>query len=215
MGQIKIYKIKKTTSTNDVAKKIAKNESTDFVVLAEEQTSGRGRKDRSWKSPPGNLYFSLCIEKGPILSLKTSVAVAMTLEKLEITPGVKWPNDILVDEKKICGILTEIIEGRGIVGIGLNVNSAPIEDSTCVSELTEAEHSPKSLMEDIVFNFYEIEDVMVQYIHYSSTIGEKVRIKTAEEEFEGIVKDIDEKGRLVLQDGRRFLSGDVIHLRKG
>jgi len=189
-------------------------ESEDFVVQADKQTSGKGRKNRSWESPPGNLYFSLCTEKTSLLPLRASVAVAQSLEDIGISPSLKWPNDVIVDEKKICGILTEVIDGNGIIGIGLNVRSAPIEGSICISDLLDTEVSLDQLMKEILSNFYDIKDVLKTYRNYSSTLGEKVKIKTVNGDFKGIVADIDEKGRLVLESGKKFISGDVIHLRE-
>ncbi len=184
------------------------------MVQADRQTSGKGRMDRSWESPPGNLYFSLCTEKTSLLPLRASVAVAQSLEEIGISPSLKWPNDVIVDEKKICGILTEVVEDRGIIGIGLNVRSAPIEGSICISDLLDTEFSLDELMKKILSNFYDIVDVLGIYKNYSSTIGEHVRIETIGGEFEGVATDIDEKGRLVLEDGEKFISGDVIHLRE-
>jgi len=170
--------------------------------------------DRSWESPPGNLYFSLCTEKTSLLPLRASVAVAQSLEEIGISASLKWPNDVIVDEKKICGILTEVVDDRGIIGIGLNVRSAPIEGSISISDLLETEVLLDDMMKKIISNFYDIEDVLEIYRRYSSTIGERVRIKTTSVEFEGVAIDIDEKGRLVLENGKKFISGDVIHLRE-
>jgi len=119
-----------------------------------------------------------------------------------------------VNEKKICGILTEVQEDRGIIGIGLNVRSAPIEGSICISDLLGTEVSLDDMMKKTISNFYDVKEVLEIYKDYSSTIGERVRIKTAGGEFEGSVADIDEKGRLVLENGKKFISGDVIHLRE-
>jgi len=148
------------------------------------------------------------------LPLRASVAVAQMLEDISISPSLKWPNDVIVSEKKMCGILTEVVEDRGIVGIGLNVRSAPIEDSICILDLLDTENSLDDLMKKIISNFYEIDDVLESYKKYSSTVGEHVRIKTTSGETEGVVADIDKKGRLVLENGEKFISGDVIHLRE-
>lgn len=207
--------MEKAGSTNEVAKELLGEETDDFVVLAERQTAGKGRKDRSWESPPGNLYFSLCTEKEDLLPLKASVAVAKTLDGLDMEPELKWPNDVLVEERKICGILTEIAYERGIVGIGLNVESAPLSDSICIYDINRNEYSLDKLMKDIISNFYGIEDLLNTYKNYSSTIGERVKIRTQNGQIEGTVEDIDERGRLVLESGEKFVSGDVTHLRKG
>jgi len=212
--QIKIYKLDTTTSTNDVAKKIAKIKSDDFVVRANEQTSGRGRKGRSWLSPIGGLYFTICTDYDPLLSIKTGVAIASALKKLDIDPSLKWPNDVLVNDQKICGILIEIIEKRALVGIGLNIDSEPIDDSTSIKSVTDKKNSSENLMKSILRYFYDGSiDVLESYRQYSSTIGKDVRIETASGMITGKVKDIDEKGRLVLEDGTKIISGDVIHLR--
>ncbi len=184
------------------------------MVQADKQTSGKGRKNRSWKSPPGNLYFSLCTEMTSLLPLRASVAVAQSLGEIGISSSLKWPNDVIVNEKKICGILTEVVDDRGVIGIGLNIRSAPIEGSICISDLLETKVSLDDMMKKIISNFYDIDDVIEIYRDYSSTIAENVRIKTTSGEFEGVVTDIDEKGRLVLENGKKFISGDVIHLRE-
>lgn len=184
------------------------------MVQADKQTSGRGRKDRTWKSPPGNLYFSLCTKRTSLLPLRASVAVVQTLEDIGISPSLKWPNDVIVNKKKICGILTEVVDDRGIIGVGLNVESAPIEESICISDLLDTEVSLDELMKMIISDFYDIKDVLEVYRNHSSTIGERVKIKTVNHDFKGVVEDIDEKGRLVLENGKRFISGDVVHLRE-
>ncbi len=212
--KIEIYRLGKTTSTNEVAKTLAQDKKEDFAVVAEEQTEGRGRKDRSWVSPPGGLYLSLCTGKEPILSLKASLAVAKTLEDLGIIPSLKWPNDVMVRDRKICGILVEVLEKKAIVGIGLNIETAPLKDSICLSALLDEPVSKERLIKDIIENFSNLENMMDTYRGYSSTIGRLVKIKTPSRILEGRVKDIDEKGRLVLDDGRKVMAGDVIHLRK-
>jgi len=140
--------------------------------------------------------------------------VAKTLESLDIEPRLKWPNDVLVEGKKICGILTEVYEDRGIVGIGLNVEVAPIEDSVCITDLAENEVSIDGLLKEIISNFYDIDEVLETYRDYCSTIGKRVKVKTVSGEKEGVVEGIDESGRIVLENGERFISGDVIHIEK-
>ncbi|MFO7991776.1 MAG: biotin--[acetyl-CoA-carboxylase] ligase [Thermoplasmata archaeon] len=214
MGRIKIYKLGRTTSTNDVAKKLAKKKRDDFLVLAKEQTSGRGRKGRNWLSPKGGLYFTICTDHDHLLSIKTGVAIARALGDMDINSSLKWPNDVLVNNKKICGILTEIYENRALVGIGLNIDSEPIDDSTSIESVTEKKYLPENLMKSILRYFYDGSiDVLESYRQYSSTIGKDVRIETASGIITGKVNDIDENGRLILQDGSKVISGDVIHLR--
>ncbi|MFW6141173.1 MAG: biotin--[acetyl-CoA-carboxylase] ligase [Candidatus Saliniplasma sp.] len=211
---MKIYKLDSTTSTNDVAKKLAKTKSDDFVVQADEQTSGRGRKDRNWMSPKGGLYFTICTDYEPLLSIKAGIAIARALEDMEVQPSLKWPNDVLVNDKKICGVLIEIFEKRALVGIGLNLDSEPIDDSISMKSVTNKKYSPEDLMKSILKYYYDKSiNTLKKYRQYSSTIGKNVRVETESGTISGNVNDIDKKGRLVLEDGTRVISGDVIHLR--
>lgn len=99
------------------------------VIAAREQTQGRGRREREWLSSTGeNLTFSIFLRgsydrrKLPAASMAAAVAVAELLEAEGLKPSLKWPNDVLVNGKKICGILSEGISDGVIIGIGLNVN---------------------------------------------------------------------------------------------
>lgn len=184
------------------------------MVQADEQTAGKGRKNRSWESPPGGLYFSICTGQGPLLPLKGSIAVAEVLDELGVSPKLKWPNDVLVEGKKVCGILVESLEKKAVVGIGLNVESAPLIDSTCLSDLIEGTVQKEDLMKDIIRRFYGQDSVLEAYKRYCSTIGKRVKISTASGEIVGAAVDIDGRGRLVLEGGEKVLSGDVVHLRK-
>ncbi|MBU0496660.1 MAG: biotin--[acetyl-CoA-carboxylase] ligase, partial [Candidatus Thermoplasmatota archaeon] len=125
----------KVSSTNFEAKEYIKhNKSLPCIFLANQQSQGRGRFDRRWYSPPGGLYMS-CIIKPPtaahhqtLFPLIFAVAVAETLQQNELPSMIRWPNDILIQSKKIAGILLETIpDGSGNVyvigGIGINVNN--------------------------------------------------------------------------------------------
>jgi len=121
-------------STNMLARQLAqKGVKEGTVIIAEMQTAGKGRKDRKWLSPPGGLWFSVILypslppEKGGLMTMTASIAVVDGIkESTGLKASIKWPNDVLVGEKKVCGILTEI-EAKmneidfAIVGIGINV----------------------------------------------------------------------------------------------
>lgn len=216
MDHIKVYRFEKVPSTNEIAKDLAEKVEDDFIVSAEKQTAGRGRKDRSWRSPKGGLYFSLCIPKESLISLKVSVAIVKALEGLGLSPSLKWPNDVLLNGKKLCGILVENLEERSVVGVGLNMNKAPLKGSTCLDDHVEQCPPADDLMKSIVRGFYRLEDerVLDMYRNFCDTLGAKVSIETPSEDFEATVKDIDERGRLVLEGGKRITAGDVTHLRK-
>jgi BirA family biotin operon repressor/biotin-[acetyl-CoA-carboxylase] ligase len=130
---MKILEFEKLESTQKKAKEIAKEAEPWTVVLAKEQTGGYGRKGNFWYSPKGGLYFSVILPKTKIedlqiLTILTAFCVAKILkEDFKLEPFIKLPNDVYVNGKKICGILTEnIILGKevknSIIGIGLNTN---------------------------------------------------------------------------------------------
>lgn len=124
-----------TESTNDVLKKLGKNIIHGTLAITEKQTKGRGRRGRQWSSPFGSgLYFSIFLKPDlpvyviPRLTILTGVAVSESLEKFGVKTKLKWPNDIMIGDKKIGGILSEMaLEGNEIdyviLGIGLNVHS--------------------------------------------------------------------------------------------
>ena len=135
MGNIKLdsYKLMsfdKIPSTQDLAHDlIVRKEATNkMVIVAQSQTAGRGRYRRKWVSNAGNLYASFIYkitERDPKLSYAIAVAVAETLIHFGMTPQIKWPNDVLIDGKKISGILIEYAGNFVIIGIGINIKTCP------------------------------------------------------------------------------------------
>ena len=120
-------------STNCYAKELvqSRNLATPSVVIAITQTAGRGRRDKSWWSGPGSLTFTLVLEKTKLVDGLVSIAAAIAVSESvrafvpTLNPLIKWPNDVLVDGKKICGILIEVIAAPSpvaLVGIGVNTN---------------------------------------------------------------------------------------------
>lgn len=127
----KVISLDKTPSTQLYAHElVAQNRAADHIaIVADMQTAGRGRFRREWMSPPGNLYTSLVMadeNRDPRLSYVAAVAVAETLISFGINPQIKWPNDVLVDGKKIAGILIEYAKDFVIIGIGINIKSNPV-----------------------------------------------------------------------------------------
>jgi len=135
MGDIKLdaYKLisfEKIPSTQDYAHDlIADGKATDKTVInALAQSAGRGRYKRTWVSHHGNLYVSFIYkvyERDPKLSYAVAVAIAETLISFGLTPQIKWPNDILIDGKKISGTLIEYARNFVIIGIGINIKTCP------------------------------------------------------------------------------------------
>ena len=234
-------------STSTEAKALlTQGETEGTIVIARTQTAGRGRKDRPWLSPVGGLYFSIILkpplgdENTPLLGLLCACAVRRALHTLGVNVQVKWPNDILVEDRKIAGILSEAVsidnETIGIViGIGVNQN-CPISEmpsglqwptASIIDELGK-ETSNESLLCDIV---NEIDSLLMvvkinssfsaiveEWRKTSSTLGKPVRIREDGKITDGIARDIGEDGSLLVETDEGLVSvllGDVHHLRSG
>jgi len=130
-----IYYFKSLSSTNMLAKKLIKDGVEEgAIVVSDIQLNGRGRKKRNWFSPEGGLWFSVVLyphiplERGMLLTMASSVAIVQGIkETTGLHPVIKWPNDLLINEKKVCGILTELDAemdriNYAVIGIGINVN---------------------------------------------------------------------------------------------
>ena len=126
-------------STNNLAKKHAKNNAQEgLVIIAESQTGGRGRMGRSWHSPPETgIYLSILLKPNlkpdhlSFITLLAGVSAISTINEISHQPAnLKWPNDILINDKKVCGLLCEMTQEKGnsfsvVIGIGINVNQLP------------------------------------------------------------------------------------------
>ena len=123
---MKEYYFSEITSTQDYAKKISLDGEKDFVVFSDVQTNGRGRIGRIWEAPIGGLWFSFdsdFLETNGLFTITVGVATKEVLEKVYgLTVKLKWPNDLILDNKKVGGIICEKIKDRVIVGIGINTN---------------------------------------------------------------------------------------------
>lgn len=228
-------------STNDIALSKARQGCGEgLVVIAEEQVSGRGRLGRKWVTPKyASIAFSVVVrpaiepERTPGITLVMGLAVCRAIEKLtELAPGIKWPNDIVVNRKKACGILTQMVSGDVgkrsiIIGTGINVNVPQFPEelkNTATSLSIESGHtvSRKELLARILFEFEELynefrknglKNIIGEFKRHSATLGRSVRVISAAENFEGVAEDITDEGILVVRrsDGRerRIISGDV------
>ena len=222
------------SSTMDAAKKLAREGCEPMtVVVAGIQTSGRGRLQRKWFSDPGGLYFTMVLRPTvPVLeSFKigflASVSMAKLVnESLAVDAKVKWPNDILVDGAKLCGMLAEMeAETDRVVflniGMGINVNNDPSQlEPTAVSlkSLVGHEVSRRDLLAAFLDSFeqqlaqLDLAKVVDEWKRHTMTIGKAVRVVTASEEICGIAEDIDDSGALMIrqEDGsiHRAIYGD-------
>jgi len=233
----KVLFFEEVDSTNNKAKQIASEEKEGTVVISEVQTSGRGRRGREWNSPKGGIYISFILkpnippEKAPQLTLVSSLALAETLNSMDkkLDAKIKWPNDILIKGKKISGILTELssdIEkiNHIVVGVGVNLNTdknALPETGTSLKTEMGENVSIKLFLKlflehfDLVYKEYitnGINKIIERWKFNSDTLGKKVKIIGMNETFEGLAKDIDENGALILKTGEKEIkvySGDV------
>lgn len=228
-GNKMIHKIS-LDSTNKLAKQLA-NEGAEegTVVVAEEQTGGKGRLERNFFSPRGkSILFSLilrphCLPKdAPKFTLMAAVAVANVMKKFNLTAQIKWPNDIVFDGRKVVGILTEMsaqIEKVNyiVVGIGINANIAP-EDfppeikkiAASLAEINGGEISRvdffRALLEECdklyrVVNEEGFKKIFEQWRRFNVTLGHEVKVIAADtgEIFFGVAEDIDEDGALIVR----------------
>ena len=210
----KIIRLDNAFSTNDIAKDL-KKEGEDVFVVATKQSGGRGTKGRSFSSLEGGLYFSrltfpknLLAKNAFTLMQGTAAAVCQTLASLGLAPVIKWPNDIYVGGKKICGILIEnSLSGErihaSIIGVGLNVNNEMPKElkpiATTVREQTGKIHS-LAAVEERLFSLMEAEDAYRSYTDYLGFLGERVRLVFADGgEREAVLIGVDEVGALLVQ----------------
>jgi BirA family biotin operon repressor/biotin-[acetyl-CoA-carboxylase] ligase len=221
----------------DAAKQLARKGCPDFTtVIAGRQTSGRGRLNRQWFSNEGGLYFTMVLRPDlpPVLSFRVSFLASLTLtrtlnEMFDVDVRVKWPNDLLVDEHKICGMLSELeAEADRVafinIGIGLNVNndSSGIEPAaTSLKAILGRRVSIKDIVAHYLDDFeqrmqtIENDQVIEEWKTYTTTLNREVRVVTARDVFTGKAVDVDDTGALVLKcaDGslQRILYGDCFH----
>ena len=238
-----IYYCESTPSTNDLAKELAqKGMPEGTLIVVEEQTGGRGRLGRDWHSPKGKgLWFSLVLRppvmpsQAPQLTILAAVAMAEAIRgETGLPVGIKWPNDLLLDGKKLCGILTEMSAemervNHMVLGIGLNVNQdegdfpADVKQTATSLLLEGGGPLPRvNLLKNVLASlerWYDrwleegFQPVLARWKELSVTLGRSVRIHSLNESWEGWAEEVDEEGALVLRlpDGshRRVISGEV------
>jgi BirA family biotin operon repressor/biotin-[acetyl-CoA-carboxylase] ligase len=225
-----------TTSTQDIARELAGQGAPEgTAVIAGEQQSGRGRMGRSWLSPAGGLATSIIL-RPPIASVYllpaiTSVAVFRTLRNLGIEADIKWPNDVLINGKKACGILIEHGLAAGelnysIVGIGINVNvdtdSYPEIADIATSISVQLGH--QVAVGEVALHLYtQLEDlytgtgapagIIREWSQHMVTIGRRVTADFYGNAIDGRAEGVNRQGNLVvrLADGstREIIAGDV------
>jgi BirA family biotin operon repressor/biotin-[acetyl-CoA-carboxylase] ligase len=236
----RIHHFREIGSTMDAARELAKRGAKEgTIVIAEAQTHGRGRLSREWLSPEGGIYFTILLRPrispayAPRINLMASVAVAATIRKLfGLKAELKWPNDVLIGGRKVCGILAEMDAELDAVnyvnvGIGINANSSVAgfeKTATSLKDILGKEISRKELLRVLITEIEQRQallmkpDLLKEGKELSVTLNKEVRIMSLGEEVVGQATDIDGTGALVVKqkDGssRTVLVGDCIHLRE-
>jgi BirA family biotin operon repressor/biotin-[acetyl-CoA-carboxylase] ligase len=225
-----MYTLPSTTSTNDVLKDLAHRGAPEgTVVVAEQQTHGRGRHGRSFASPAGvGIYVSLLVRpqvdtpRFPQLTLASAVATAEALTEYSTLPvRLKWPNDVEIHGKKVAGILCEAVLNPAtsplvIIGIGINVNTTlehfPPELHHQVTSLALTAGHPWARLPLLAgllahlerlyqaFHRGDITSILQRWLHYGPIIGRQVRFTDASGAGVGTVVDLAEDGALLVQD---------------
>ena len=236
MPGFEFYSFESISSTNDKAREFAGKGMYNLVITAKKQEKGKGRFGREWSSDIGGLYMTIVLnekdlEKIRHLTLIASIAVARSIKTLsKLDAKVKWPNDVMVNDKKACGILTEIIHGKenyALVGIGVNVNTDKFSNSLQEKATSLKIESKKAfdigkLSRLIIKNFSSLyknyqnknyKKIIYSWKKLSHTLGEKIRAKTLSGEFVGKAIGIDEDCNLImrLENGktRRIIEADI------
>jgi BirA family biotin operon repressor/biotin-[acetyl-CoA-carboxylase] ligase len=237
--EIKYFK--EINSTNLFAKKLVHDGASEgTVVVADVQTGGRGRKDRTWSSPFGGLWFSIVLypklppERGMLVTMTASIAVAQAIKEITgLNPQIKWPNDILLNKKKVCGVLTEIEAeidrvNYSVIGIGINVNNEIENDlqniAIALKSIVGTQISRVKLLRSILIyldEYYskltskDYESIRNMWFSFSNIIGKNIQVTDENDVIIGKVIDVDESGCLILNTDTgkiRIVSGDISFL---
>jgi BirA family transcriptional regulator, biotin operon repressor / biotin---[acetyl-CoA-carboxylase] ligase len=241
--KLNILRFDSISSTNDEAIRQAKlGVNEGFCVISRHQTAGRGRNGRNWVSPiDSGLYFSIVLRPKfdvkfvPLITLMSAVAVFETLNtSFQMSPDIKWVNDIHIRGKKISGILAEAFEtNKGlavVIGIGINLTSNNFPDelndiATSIEDATAKLPDREILLQNLMLNFsnlyqnFDPQKVRKMWIERSSyAFGKSVSVVLEHETVFGITRGIEENGalRVEIGDGKIMIvqAGDVTSLRQ-
>ncbi|AJQ26740.1 biotin--[acetyl-CoA-carboxylase] ligase [Pelosinus fermentans] len=238
----RIHYYREISSTNTAALEFAEARAPEgTLVLADRQTGGHGRLNRKWLSPAGGgLWFTLVLrpqidpEKAAQITLLAAVAIARAIEiHTGICPGIKWPNDLLIKGKKVCGIIAEMESGETIdhviLGIGINVNmdvqdfSLDLQDiATSLSQELGRPICRLSLLDEVLRQFdcwYSIwqrdgfEPIRVTWKQFNITLKQNVKVDSGDAVWSGEALDIDDGGALIIKSMngmiKKFNFGEV------
>ena len=231
---------KETDSTNRVAKELArKGAKHGSTVVAEVQTQGRGRLGRSWESPPGGVYMSIILRPDlhpsqvTLLTLLAGIAIIRGIKQISgVNAGLKWPNDIMVSDCKLGGVLSEM-EGESehvdfvVIGIGIDVNFAVSVDIPTTSLRAESggyvsiTRIIQAVLEEFEVLYTDFQSnptgFLPEYKRYCLTLGRMVSAQGHHRSVTGRAVDVSENGSLLVElesgEVEEVVSGEIIHLR--
>ncbi|MDI6759159.1 MAG: biotin--[acetyl-CoA-carboxylase] ligase, partial [Candidatus Omnitrophota bacterium] len=239
----KIYYFDSLSSTMDIAYDLGiKATPEGTLILAEAQVKGKGRLDRNWFSPRyKGIYLSLILRpklapnQTPLLTLLSAVSICEAIKTaLNLDVQIKWPNDILINNKKLGGILTELnaeidITHFVIIGIGLNINNdkkSLVSGAISLKEQKKENINRIDLLQEILrkieANYLLFQDdgalpIIEKWREYNITLAKRVKVYSYREHIEGYAQDIDVDGALLVRKDsgvvQRVFSGDVVHCR--
>ncbi|MDD6490008.1 MAG: biotin--[acetyl-CoA-carboxylase] ligase [Clostridia bacterium] len=223
----KIKVMKSVDSTNEEVKRLANSgEESGLIVAAEEQTAGKGRLGRVWKSDNGGLYFTLLIRPelppSAIASITLAAGYAVCLAIRDYTgcdAKIKWPNDVIIGNKKVCGILTEMAAQSDqidyvAIGIGINVNHTEFPEEISQKATSLLIETGKKIdrnpffkcviqkLDEVISSFlfsFSLEDVQ-SFKSLCATLGRKVSVQRSGKTIEGTACDINADGELIIKD---------------
>ncbi len=240
---IRFYR--EVASTNDVAFDLAKKGASEgTVVIADTQTKGRGRLQRKWISPPGfNLYMSIIFrpsissKDASILTLVSSITLFETVNSYGIECRIKWPNDLLINRRKVAGVLTEMELGGDrvefvLVGLGINLNMTRGVMNDLMGEVSEVATSVREELGHEVdrsefaarvinllekwyqeFNTRGKSTIIDEWKKRWGDLNQRVRVKVAHDWIEGIAYELDQNGFLLVRRDNgvteRIIAGDL------
>lgn len=240
---VKVIQLEEVDSTNSYGKKLIDKFEDKTAIITKKQTSGRGRLNRSWVDlGEENLFLSIILKPSetfneiyPNLTQYLSVTLCKVIESYGIQTQIKWPNDVLIDGKKIAGILSEtVMQGqklKGIVlGVGVNLNSnqekidaIPNKIATSLNIETQKAIDLKGFLNKLLTEFFEHYDEFLQsgflqikddYIKRNCFLGKELKVQVFNHMESGLAKAVNDLGELVLEDNNKreivLTIGDII-----
>ena len=197
------------------------------MAVADHQTAGRGRLGRTWEAPAGaSLLMSVLLkpdlapERRHLATAAVALAGAAAIE--DAGPNLKWPNDLLIGDRKVAGVLAEVDAGMIVVGIGINLNwegdppANGIAVNQVVGHAVDRDAVLDALLAALDARYGDWDGVAKEYRRRCATLGRDVRVELADETFTGTAADVTDDGHLLVDVGvclRTVTAGDVVHLR--